>query len=1057
MEKYEAYSVLITDDKRRRGTGTLFYTEGSRFFYVLTCAHVIYTSEVVDIHILIPAAGGPEERIVKAHRGQFHYSPIDKPEIVGEQSIHTCDIAIIECELCDLPLEATKYAIFPMSSGERVLAVGYPQGSDETLYYQKGSDETLYYQQDELSAKVLRVQNDQDYFVIRVDEGFLNTADRESELKGFSGSLVWDEQKLNNKIYLFGGLIANGVGNNISRGRVKVMNARLLQNLMKDEFGITIETRLPFVPESDMAPGYQDISETADQLKVRASWVENERRKARTYISSLQLQKAVDVTREAIGNSEFKKCTNNQKYSIYAILLEAYRLARDYDIYDNLVAEMHNAGIHSEREYLLEAVYYYEALDLEKAEECIKKALAKNPNGNEERILSLAIRAEIDRDTDISILSEVLGSKDQLLIKPENEDEEESLYQILGYVLGNRFKETGRAIRCLNRSYQINGNPIILEYLGIVYYFHSIRDAFIEEGNDKIDPLKIHQGEIEKAREALLRVFSSADEMWIKGTFRRAGLQIFKCFYFMHDNFRIYKHYHDVIKYYEFQDKETKRDVQICYLDIAIQKEPINLDGFDALTEHDKKYYELVSILEGPMRLFHDALTVNPPITERELSDILSEAERRLQELVETKTDDRIGFDGIRSTLINLYGNGILRYHWKAISAIEKHLSELKKPLADIFSVYLEELQADDLTLIEKRYSSFYEKHKDVISLNEWIHFYNRHGMFEKAKDLYDSVFDKRKFLIEEQSEYFYRSYIEFMMYHRLDLTPAIRCFVENKNEFKDVFIYMAIEMDLNFATVTFNNPDQMIEDAGILLNEGLYTQKDYDEKCLIINMLNCRPNFAEKYAAWAKGADPLDSSFAERILLVWKGIPIEQNPHWKSMKNHSIVELVNGYNNEAWLRNPQDVFQECVTNVKKSIVVDLWTLYLLLKENLLGAFNQFETIYITHNTVSMALQEMNQVRDDDIRRVLVLLQIATNIKFVSPTLEQQLEVRDSSYEFMEIHSACLLAEVMDCPAFVGEFRFPIPERLRSKVIRPTAFDSLMECVTGCQAIEGQR
>lgn len=73
-------------------------------------------------------------------------------------------------------------------------------------------------------------------------------------------------------------------------------------------------------------------------------------------------------------------------------------------------------------------------------------------------------------------------------------------------------------------------------------------------------------------------------------------------------------------------------------------------------------------------------------------------------------------------------------------------------------------------------------------------------ALIEKAKELYDSVFDGRNFLIKDQPEYFYRSYIQFLEQYRLDLTPAIRCFVENKNEFKDVFIYMAIEMDLNFA-----------------------------------------------------------------------------------------------------------------------------------------------------------------------------------------------------------------------------------------------------------------
>lgn len=64
MRQYEAYSVLITDEKGKRGTGTLFYAENAASFYVLTCAHVIYTSHQINIQILIPAAGGPKEESI---------------------------------------------------------------------------------------------------------------------------------------------------------------------------------------------------------------------------------------------------------------------------------------------------------------------------------------------------------------------------------------------------------------------------------------------------------------------------------------------------------------------------------------------------------------------------------------------------------------------------------------------------------------------------------------------------------------------------------------------------------------------------------------------------------------------------------------------------------------------------------------------------------------------------------------------------------------------------------------------------------------------------------
>ena len=264
----------------------------------------------------------------------------------------------------------------------------------------------------------------------------------------------------------------------------------------------------------------------------------------------------------------------------------------------------------------------------------------------------------------------------------------------------------------------------------------------------------------------------------------------------------------------------------------------------------------------------------------------------------------------------------------------------------------------------------------------------------------------------------------------------------------------MSFEMDLNFATCTFNDPDRMLEDAEILYNEGLYTKADYDEKCLIINMLNCRPGVAEQFARWTHGMHPILSSNYERMLLVWKGAHVIPNRHWKSMQHWIAVQMFDVYQKESWLRNPKQILMESGTAQSKAIVVDLWTLYFFVKAQAPEVMANFKTIYITHDTVSMALQEINQVNDDDIRRVLIHLQIEGNIRLLSPTLEQQLSVRDGSYDFMEIHSACLLAQELNIPAFVGEFRFPIPEKLRSKVIRPNALKNVIEFITGKKLLE---
>ena len=1029
MERYEEYSVLITDDeKEKRGTGTLFYLEGSDAFYILTCAHVIYTAEKVSIHMLIwNTEGDPKEEVVIATKEQFHFSPIDQVTRIGDQSTHTCDIAIIKCNLGKLILQPTQYFVYPMTSREQVLAFGYPQGTGP-----------LYYQQDRLSAMVEKVLKEENYFLIRVDAQNLNNADRQAELKGYSGAPVWDEELLNMDAYLFGGLISAGMGANISRGRINVMNARYIQSLMYQEFGILMKNRIPDILEGEIAPGYEKTIETPDQVIIRDSWVENERRKGQTYVDGLQLQMAVNVIHETIKNAEFQKCTDKQKYEIYAVLLEAYRLAREFEVYDQIVEEMHQAGIYNERENIIEAVRYYEALDNDKAEAFAKKAFEQNPKGNEERVLLTVISVSKNQSEDISLLSEFIGSNEQLLIKPKSEREEEFLYQILGFTFGNRFKKTEKAIRCLNKAFQIGGNFIVLESLAVFYYLHAIRNAYIDDGRDRIDPLAIDQDSIDKSRDAFLRILAVADEMWLKGTIRRVGPLMFKCFYFMHDNFRIYKHYHDMVKYFEFPDKEMLRDLQICYLEVATLKEQVDLSKYEGLTEHDRKFFELVKLINPVlMELNYRPSDLNT-VEEGELLNLIEEGEKQLQILVDTQIDDRLGFDKIHQDFINLYGNGIQRYHWNAISEIKRHAAAIVHPLeVEALTLYIHELEENNFKISEQEYIRYFENKLDVISFNELCHFYTRSGKIEKTKELYDSVLNERSFLIKNQSEYFYREYISFYLNQGYDLVTPLKCYVEHSEEIKDGYLRILFEMDLQMASTTFNNPDYMLDNAKTLLDEELINIQDYNQRCLIINMLNCRLPEAEAFADPMHEKNPLMASKYESMLFIWKGYRVIPNRHWKSMQRWSQKQIDQIYMNEFWQRPVKEILDGYGAGNRKAIVVDLWAIYYLQKIQVPEVLNCFEKVYITHGTISKALREISEVNDDDIRRTLINIQRAKNVIIQSPSLEDQLEIRGLGIQYMEIHQVLLLAKILDCPAFVGEFQDQILDCFKDRIIRP--------------------
>lgn len=102
-------------------------------------------------------------------------------------------------------------------------------------------------------------------------------------------------------------------------------------------------------------------------------------------------------------------------------------------------------------------------------------------------------------------------------------------------------------------------------------------------------------------------------------------------------------------------------------------------------------------MLEAPMRLFNVGLDIQAPISEKELLNVLTDGEKRLQELIETQTDDRLGFDGVHTSFANLYGNGIMRFQWLAVSEVKRHCESIKNPTGiESFQIYIDELETDD-------------------------------------------------------------------------------------------------------------------------------------------------------------------------------------------------------------------------------------------------------------------------------------------------------------------------------------------------------------------------
>lgn len=1070
----EEYSVLISDkDRKKQGTGTLFYQENSDYFYVFTCAHVLDYLDEIHIRILAdPRGEASEEWEVTVPAEHVAYSPIDEVEIIGSrEKKHSCDIAVIACEKGALPLQPAEFMFYPMNEQEKVRALGYPGAFDP--------EESLYYQQDKLKGQIEKYQMKGNHFVIRVEDSFLNQADRVAELKGFSGSPVWDDDSCGDGIFLYGGLIAYTNDGNASRARVNVMKGRLIQSLMKENYGIQTENYLPGIPKEDIAPGCEpsgdaeiapgcDLSEDAEKSRmdemaqmfretehrealstdlcaVLDSWITHEIKKIITYIDGLQMESAMDTALKAIANQEFEKCGEDQRLSVYRRLLECHRACREFDAYDEVLNRMHEAGSCDREEDFHLAVRYLEEGQYQLADRHIEKALELNPSGKLEKVFKLTIRAMKDEGCQASVVNPVLGSSDQLLFTSCSQEEEEGIYQVLGYVLGMRFHQWGRAVRCLNRAYKISGNLMILETLATTYYFYSMRDAYIEEGSDRVDPLKINAEDLYKARGAYLRILSSADEKYKAGLIKRTGLQMFKCFVFLKDNYRIYRHYQDMMQYYEFHDPEQLRMTQIDYLYVAIKRGPQDISSFQGLTETDKKYFETVTVLEKWMRIFDTGSIEEEESTERNLLSAASCGESMLRELEKEEQDGKVwnlNKKNIRIGLINIYGNGILRYRWNAIDTVKSHYQALEKEGADkreleSLEIYLFELESGDFQASEQRYREFFEKHGDVISYNEWIHFYTRNNRRDKSKELYERAFDERNYLISAQPEYFYRAYIMFIIDNQFDLKYALECYVNHEAQMEDGMVRMLLELELQFDTCCFNEPDRMLDTIQLLYQEGLMLKEDYRYKTLIVNMMSRRFKEAEKYVVFEHFKNPELLTNGERSFYICCMGIAETNPHWNPMAGWNLKYILKKYEQEQWRRDPADVMAEYSAGERKAVAVDLWALYIMARQRKLGIMGDFSQVYITHMTFSHCLQELCNINDPVMRALLMVFIDADNIVWRSPTIEEQLPVRNETETYLEFHHALTVGDTMDCPVILGEHRYPVPERFWARIIRP--------------------
>lgn len=1030
--KTQEYSVFITDEKRTSsGSGVLFYPGSGRNLYIFTCAHVLDNlEEPFQIYSLLPLNRKQElYRVEKleAMREQVKYSPIDKvSESAGGVIEHSIDAAVICLEIKkEISLEMTNYVIGEVRKGDGVLAQGFPGSEteiEELLNYVEGT-----------YGRILHNANDKEVLLWQIEDAHVDSGNRVYELNGFSGSPVWSLES-NEKTIV--GLFTSGVGRGVYRGKVHALKMEAIRSIMKIFFQIRMESRILGIPNEEIAPQKDNptyISNEA-QLEVRDfydEWLVAQTEKVRAYIDDVKFQNAINTAKTAIKDRRFEKCSKKIACTHMKHLLYCYEVCLLDDEYEALEQEMQKRGFLDGHDPLRWITFNFGKKQF-KETIAFTEALLQKGNLDEKVKIIAEVYASISRayveDAPVEeTIGKFLDEKECLTIKIEDMETEALVYQMLGYVYGEHYKQYVKSVRCLNRAYRLGQDHAVLESLGCAYHLLAIHDALRADNTIEIE--KVDRSSLYKARECFLILLDKADELYLRAMMKREGGILYDTFFFEQDNYRILTLYPILIKNSP-DDAKMKRDFEMKYAKTVCQSGQIDLTQFHHLTKADKI---LLSILKEEQDALHRLDFTNFEDLRRisnldkKLYNVIDKVEQNLEQIDEKEQLL------VRALLLNLYRWGKYLFGWNIIFNMERHLEFIQKngkeEMAITFENFIYECSHEPEEA-EERYIHSWEKNPCFELWKEILQFYKRNHMLDKADAMFESLFTEHTEYVESEPEYAFRAYIGYILDYQRDLRKALHFYLLHKNEMKDEIVRELWESELMMCTNSFNNPDEFVEMRNVLVEQGLMPENEFHRISLIAYMCNLDSENAWKHFS---KENPLfgkfDKAENEGVLLtnegarflVWqRKYPPHMEREWRGINIQGANAAKALFEQEEWHLSPKSIANKLQYEIHKSIAIDVWGLYILAVEEKLELLEQFDSIYVTHFSVCRMLEEITHFKNENIEVILAYLESAEHVKLQSPKFETQLRIR-KNVKYYEPCSTVAMAIEAEIPAIIGE------------------------------------
>lgn len=1066
-DKTRQYTVYITDqDNSVNGSGVLFYAGGDRMF-VFTAAHVLDDLDKTRLVFLKPVN---IERdlykifVTEISNDQVYYSPLDQLTIEGGEKVHSEDFAIIQVQKPEsFTIEPTEYFIGDTSRNKPIYIQGYPNGVP------KENNPVEYL--DCFHGSVVVNIPDNNRFTIRITDNFLDAGNRVYELKGLSGGPIWDGQKSDERQpQNLLGMISSAYASTGLLSKIFAVKLQQIRTLMREKFGIVIERKLLEIPEEEVA-GDRNTSVLFDgtvnekeQIEDKEKWINDQISACRCYIDGLQLQKAIDTVNDAIKDSRFSFCNKDSQKRLMKYLLYCYEIGDldvefdllEKDMRDRELLEKYDVLRHMSRSFMKRK--YDETIDVAEkylTENHENKALFACANA----FLFLAKAYEEQLPVEETI-GKLLDEHENFLLDTETEDETAFIYQLIGFVYGERYHDYVNAVRFLNRSYRVGFNAIVLESLGAAYYFLGISGA---TGEDKmVDLKKVDRKALYKARECFLIIIQKADALFWEGTMRRVGLCIYNTFVFLNDNYRILTIYPDVKKYITPPEGEEPdkfwRDIEMKYARIVAQSGNVNTMDYPYIHLSDKFLLETISRTSQCMEMLEKATADLRPIhirknveLKKSIKAIINETENNVRKI------DRKDRLPVYVQLMNIYGRGMILFGWEKIDKLEYYLERIRSygdlDLIEAMENFIYEFKAPIADVIQ-RYRQTFERKRDLISWQELNHLYVRHGMLDEADTMYRELLGERKELIEEEPEYAYRAYIDYIILYHRDLRDALQCYLDAKEAFQDTDIQGFWELELMVYTNTWNDPERFEIERKPFMEKGLVTEEQFHKGAFIAYMVNLNEEKAREHFEYITKCphminpvtNSLVMSLEEIHFLNWIG---DIKPRFTSSPQSMTKDRINGigqwYRLEYWHRKI-DITLKNHFNINKKIAIDAWGLYYIADTIGLDILDKCDAVYVSHPTIIRLLEELSRTDNGKIREILNYIGLKKVFTIRTAEFKTQMEIRNN-VDYVEPATAVATAIEQKCLVVLGEqaLESRLIDKFGNIIIRPDEIQKLIE------------